>query len=308
MKLYHVLVVITIAYLSNYHVDFGIFYKCSNLKQNRKINIQKYNQNLNNLKKSRKLEFSQVPAPAPVPPSPLPAPAPLQQPAPQPAPIPVQQPVQQPAPAPVPLQQPPAQQVPAAAQPPIPPINPNPGCVIVYEYPNHGGRGAHLCTNVANLELWRWNRKLSSVKIGSGAFALLYDQINFQGNNIQITRSWPNFSGFKWDNRASSIVVGPITFNPTKDTKPLPGCFIIYDAINYQGKGAYICGDFGELTPYNWDNKVSSIKVGPGTVGFIYDYKFFKGRVLRIQTDTPNLRTFGWDERTSSIKVQRLPK
>lgn len=51
------------------------------------------------------------------------------------------------------------------------------------------------------------NNDISSIKVGKGYYAIIYDKEDFTGNMLYVTHNTPRLSSLGWDNKASSISV-----------------------------------------------------------------------------------------------------
>jgi PKD repeat protein len=57
-----------------------------------------------------------------------------------------------------------------------------------------------------------WNNCISSIRVGEGWTAILFEDFGFAGDSLVVTESLPNLDsagGADWDNRASSIKIRP---------------------------------------------------------------------------------------------------
>ena len=96
--------------------------------------------------------------------------------------------------------------------------------IMIYEYPDYrnDGKSFHLiggdhilpphAVKIGRFMGWtnqdKLNNDVSSIKVGKGFYAVIYDKDDFTGNNmLYITQNTPKLSSIGWDNKASSISV-----------------------------------------------------------------------------------------------------
>ena len=87
--------------------------------------------------------------------------------------------------------------------------------------------------------------------------------------------------------------------------KPPANTVWLYQHVNYQGKLmeasaniAWIGNEFNDL--------VSSVRVGPSAEVTLYEHKDYKGKTLTVRKDTPDLRKRGFNDKMSSLKIISL--
>ena len=189
---------------------------------------------------------------------------------------------------------------------PPPPPPPPPVGVTLYDAADYGGAWYHLTSlNYSDLNLIGWNDIVSSIKISSGYYVTVYENVNHGGSHETFTSDIANlyfqtslYPG-GWNDKISSIKVST---SPPEIT--------LYDAAYYSVIGSFktfTSGDYSDLV--SWDNIASSIKIPSGLYVTIYAEKSYGGPYLTLTSDTPNLYfdPSGWDNRISSIKVSTTP-
>ncbi|MCP3681928.1 MAG: hypothetical protein GY861_04485, partial [bacterium] len=176
------------------------------------------------------------------------------------------------------------------------------GCVILFDKENYGGKNKQFCGRAANLGIYHWNNKATSILLGSYTKAILYDGLGTHGKSIQITRNIPKLKVKGWDNKASSLNV--VVHEPP----PRSGCVKVFENANYKGKSLLVCSTITNLASKHWNNKISSIKLGSKTKVVIYDLPgASRGHRVIFTQDQSNLARKGWNDKASSIRTVRIP-
>lgn len=143
------------------------------------------------------------------------------------------------------------------------------------------------------------NDELSSVKVGTGFWVLLFEHENFKGRSILLTKdaSADFLSGRDFDNAASSMVIG------TTDS-PLPQVTLFQD--NMTGKADKLTP--GEYSMLSSNNSVSSVQVPRGMRVTLYDEPGLAGKsiILRAPVQADYLSSAGYDNMASSAVVELL--
>ncbi len=212
------------------------------------------------------------------------------------------------------------------------PFIPNENQVCFYEHENFGGNYICLNSNGEYPDLGRffvgtsnnnWHDKISSVIIGANACAIMYEHPNGGGYCLTLRgtgseRRIPKLSAWGFNDKASHIKSLPYPQNLPPE--PGPNQVFFFEHSNYDGYymglsfdrdisnvGTYYFSDFNSP---NWNDKISSIKVGTNacaTTWFNKDYKgqrnFFEGNGMTV-ANSPDLGPSGIGDKITSFKIR----
>lgn len=149
--------------------------------------------------------------------------------------------------------------------------------------------------NTGNLNLE--NDEVSSVKLGKGYWALLFEDGNFKGRSLLLTQDASSdfLAGREFDNLTSSVVVGT-------SNEPVPVATLYQDNFSRPIK-TFTPGDYPVLKP---DNSVSSVEFPRGVRVTLYDGVNFEGKsvFLKTKTDAATLQKLGFDKVASSARIE----
>ena len=208
---------------------------------------------------------------------------------------------------------------------------PNDNQVCFYENANYGG--GYICLNAdreypdlnaffIGTSTTPWDNKISSLIIGANVCALMYENANGGGYCLTLhgngnTRRIPNLTSYNFNDKTSHIKCNWLSNCMPKE--PASNEIVFFEHSNYDGYYMVIhydndqsnisCYNLG-LTPYNWNDKISSIKVGTEacvTTWFDANYKgqrnFWEGNGSTV-SNYPDLGPSGIGDRITSYKVR----
>ena len=204
--------------------------------------------------------------------------------------------------------------------------------VIFYEHSNYGGKQLKFTGNTQVPDLRQktlvtsagsinWNDQISSVQVGKKKKVVLYEHIKYGGASITLygDTTCQNATGqyssmpSGWNDRVSSFyIVG----NDLPDPNLPPQYQVwVYEHINYCGKKYYFLAGQEGRTNYpdlrniagNWNDRISSIKVGSKAVVTVFEHINYGGASFTEvgPSDIPSLVTSGWNDRISSLKTRQ---
>lgn len=172
-------------------------------------------------------------------------------------------------------------------------FTPNDNQVCFYEQENYGGNNICLSSNGNYPDLGRyfvgssttvnWHDKISSVIIGKNACAIMYEHPNsggycliLRGNGVS-QRKIPKLSPYNFNDKASHIK--SVAYPDNLPPEPFEDDVILFEHNNFDGYSMRWSIDmdmvdltrqtmedpFGNVSPYNWNDRISSAKLGAKT-------------------------------------------
>ncbi|MCX6245219.1 MAG: beta/gamma crystallin domain-containing protein [Bacteroidetes bacterium] len=207
---------------------------------------------------------------------------------------------------------------------PVTVASPGPGDdeATFYENTNYGGTSFTVSADVSdmrNISGVNWNDKVSSIKLGKNVCVKAFQDINygggawwFTGNGLCV-RNIPNLVDFGWNDKMSSFRI--TTKEDCGGAEPGENEVIFYEHKNFQGssKIASVDNDVPDMRYWdgaNWNDKVSSIKIGTNvclTFWIDINYKGGKTEISGNQdciNDLLNLVNNGVNDKISSFKIR----
>jgi hypothetical protein len=203
--------------------------------------------------------------------------------------------------------------------------------VILCEHTNYGGQQLKFTGNTQVPDLRQtqlvtsggsvnWNDNISSVQVGKNKKIVLYDDINYGGASITLYGSCCTASGqypgmpSGWNDRVSSFKImandQPQSYN---SRPPRADEVIIYWDINYCGTINFYSLDSSgvkdnpDLRTNNWNDKISSIRVGSNVILTVFENINYGGASFSEvgPSDIPSLVPSGWNDKISSFKMRK---
>lgn len=174
----------------------------------------------------------------------------------------------------------------------------------------------------------QFDNKISSIKVSSGYYAVVYEKPNYEGKSTEI---WSDSSRLNadWNNKISSVKVYKTTVPvmdvvygnlklPSNIMSNVYGRFSsvsgstegasFFEQSNFKGLSIHLTEGAVKLHP-DADNKISSVKVTPGYRAVLFDDSLNPSKAKMIDSNTANLGT--WDNKASAIavfKVLQMPE
>jgi hypothetical protein len=79
----------------------------------------------------------------------------------------------------------------------------------------------------------------------------------------------------------------------------------VYEDVNYRGENVTIVNDVPSLNRYGMNNRISSLRVGPGEYWEGCDEPNYRGRCQVFSNTESNLGRMGWNDRIQSLRRTR---
>jgi hypothetical protein len=174
--------------------------------------------------------------------------------------------------------------------------------ITLYEQPNYGGRGWTFADDEADLARYALGDRVSSVRVTGGRWNLCFDT-NFQrcreiGGNV------PNLRQIGMNNTISSIQ--EVSDRPGGPGIPAPGGrVVLYEDSDFRGRELVVDRAVPDLGEFNFNNRVTSLRVPPGERWTICAGQGFSGQCATVAGDVPSLSRFGLNDRVSSLRRVR---
>jgi hypothetical protein len=186
---------------------------------------------------------------------------------------------------------------------PDPPVN---LCPTFYTGCNYAGTPTlQTCLNKSSLVVEKFNWNINSLKIGNSTSITLFDTALCKGMSVKVNKDVACFET-DTDTQIKKMSKRISAFTHHYDTPPT-GCIWVYDEYCF-GKGREeFCGDAEDLMSVGFNDKISSIRFGPGVKSVIVfvDIKF-EGLAYGFSKDTGNLdvaTTKTFNNAISSLRI-----
>jgi hypothetical protein len=178
--------------------------------------------------------------------------------------------------------------------------------VTIFADPEFSGRSLTVRGDVPDLRRYRFNDRVSSIRIPAGETWEICQDVNYGNRCMTLTRSEPDLSRIGWNDRVSSLRQvrggrsgsgrGGRLFEPEG-----PGITVFADS-NYNGEGATFREDIPDLRPYDLSDKISSFRIARGEAWEVCQDIHYANRCQVFSGDESSLRRLGWDNRISSLR------
>lgn len=99
-----------------------------------------------------------------------------------------------------------------------------------------------------------------------------------------------------------SVIAGMSMTSVAQDRQMGGVGITVFADRNFRGKSATFRQDVYDLEPLGINDKVSSLRVGPGERWEICENSNFQGRCVVVSGDEPDLRTNSWNDTVSSMR------
>ena len=79
-------------------------------------------------------------------------------------------------------------------------------------------------------------------------------------------------------------------------------CITVFEDVNFKGGNATFVRDVPSLASRDLDDRISSLRVGPGEFWEVCDDENYRGRCQVVSNTEDDLRRSGWNDRISSMR------
>jgi hypothetical protein len=177
--------------------------------------------------------------------------------------------------------------------------------ITLYEQLNYQGRGWTFADDEADLARYQLGDRVSSVRVTGGRWNLCFDA-NFQRCR-EITGNVPDLRQIAMNNTISSIQeVSGRPGVPGGPGIPAPGrSVVLYEDGDFRGSELVVDGPVRNLGQFNFNNRVSSLRVPPGERWTVCVGQDFSGQCATVSGDVPSMSRYGMNDRISSLRRVR---
>ncbi len=181
--------------------------------------------------------------------------------------------------------------------------NNNNASVTLFTDCNYTGASSMLGLGYHNLNMMGINNDaLSSIRVPSGYYAILYENDNYQGASTTLYNDNYCLPG-NWNNRVSSIYVGQSGNNNNFQFNY--GKITLYEDCNYTGASNTLGVGYHDLSELGIRNDaLSSIRIPQGYSVTLYKDDNFLGSQTTENADIPCFN-YLWNNKVSSIRVYK---
>lgn len=159
--------------------------------------------------------------------------------------------------------------------------------IELFEHGNFNGRQILIKNDITEDELGDFNDQISSLKVPSGKFAILYYHDGFKGLSKVVTGNIA-WIGSLFNDKVSSIQV--------RDK-----VIMLYSNSYYNGSSLFLSDSVPSLSRLGFGKNLSSIKFPEDVDIIIYSEENYRGESLRLVQDMPWLGSF--NDRVASIRI-----
>lgn len=174
------------------------------------------------------------------------------------------------------------------------------GEVVIYEHVDYQGKSLKLSSDTPNFVTLNFNDILSSVKVGPNTTVTLFRDVNYGGNTVVVDKDIPNI-GAAFNDQASSLKIAVAA--PALQ----PGEAVIYKDANYAGTSLKLTSDTPNFVTLNFNDILSSVKVGPNTVVTLYRDVDYGGNTVKVDKDVAYVGD-AFNDQASSLKISLAPR
>ncbi|MCM3904069.1 MAG: beta/gamma crystallin family protein [Pyrinomonadaceae bacterium] len=178
--------------------------------------------------------------------------------------------------------------------------------ITVFADKNFRGKSATFRQEVPDLQRFKLNNKVSSLRVGPGELWEVCEHSNYQVRCVVVSGDQPDLKTNHWSDIISSLrPVGSGNISPGGPSQG-DSYIVLFDQPNYRGN------------PTNFNAPVSSLsgskrRVGSVTIGRgmweLCQGNHFTGRCVTLDQSVPDLSTYNLRNRVSSLRpVIRQPR
>jgi len=165
------------------------------------------------------------------------------------------------------------------------------GQIVLHSEADFKGKTLWLSNDAPDLVTLGFNDITSSFVLGPNTYATFYDDINYGGKAFKATQNQEKL-GAQFNDKISSVKIH-LTANHV----------IAYRDANFSGPFLRIDQDTPNLVSLNFNDVISSLKVGENTTIVLYRDINYGGPSFELSKDTPYVGA-AWNDQVSSIKFK----
>jgi len=168
--------------------------------------------------------------------------------------------------------------------------------IIVYEDAYYSGASRQLTDDIEDLDVERFNNRISSVRVVSG-FWTLCENRNFSGRCESVSGDVSNLASTGLNDRISSVRLD------SRGDADRDG-IVLFDSSEFRGREIELESDAPRLGEFDFNDRASSIRVLGGTWEVCRDGDY-AGRCTEISEDVARLGELNLNNEISSIRLIR---
>jgi len=165
--------------------------------------------------------------------------------------------------------------------------------ITVFADPNFRGKSSTFRQDVPDLEPFRLNDKISSLRVGPGEQWEVCERSNYKGRCVVVSGDEPDLRRNSWNDLISSI-------RRVKRVPPRPPSagpsIVLFDRTNYRGTSTNYSRSVSNL-----NRSAQSVTIGKG-VWELCEGRNFTGRCVTLDNSVPDLGSYNLRNRVSSAR------
>ncbi len=169
--------------------------------------------------------------------------------------------------------------------------------IIVYADAYYSGASRHFTGDVRDLANEGFNDRISSIRVVSGIWTVCTDA-SYYGRCQDVSGDISNLDSTGLNDRISSI---RLEGHGGWDQGSYRNGITLYEDSNYRGRQFEIDDDVYNLSQYNFNDRVSSVRVDGGTWEICQD-SGYNGRCVIVDGDVSNFTQLGMNDTVSSVR------
>ncbi|MBU2606779.1 MAG: beta/gamma crystallin family protein [Alphaproteobacteria bacterium] len=171
------------------------------------------------------------------------------------------------------------------------------GGVVLHADAGFRGEATEVSGAISDLKPMRFNDRISSISIRSGAWEVCTDA-NFRGRCVTIDTSVSRLNDLRLNDNVSSL--RPVGYGHGGD-HGRSADLVLFSNADLRGDPIEINGDIPDLAAYRFNDRASSVLVTRGT-WLACEHANYRGRCEVIARGSGDLRPIGLNDNISSIR------
>jgi hypothetical protein len=155
------------------------------------------------------------------------------------------------------------------------------GCIQLFENCGYQGRSRVICKD--DPQFGADNDLYSAIKLGPGTTATVFENFDYGGKYHYFNADESCF----FQNSNPEIAYLNDQISAVRINIPAPGCADLYADCDYSGRKYTACMDVPDLrvTNINFNDLISSVRLGAGTSIQLFEHVNYQGRSLTLTKD-----------------------